>query len=243
MIAERLRRLFAQIRKLSPFHTHRRKENKVNIAPPPVDEKGDDWEKRGHYYRRALVVTDLPNTVESPWLAKIRYKLPPEVFAGSQHVRPIDRTSVENKWLEQSSDYMAHESNLRERNLREAFQAQSMQASTCETLDRISEREYIDLRIYFEIRAPTKSHLDKITDYVASIAEEEEFSIVSVKYRHLEGLQATSPIARDKIGYGTVVTAETAAAITLPAIWFPASLDLEECENPPIGEHETIEWP
>ncbi|WP_254280733.1 hypothetical protein [Haloarcula marina] len=215
----------------------------IEIGPPPVEERGADWEKRGNYYRRALAVTGLPKNVEPAWMAKVRSKMPPEVFAQSQQFHHRDSTEFQEKQLDYFSDLTTYESELRQRNSHEMFEAKSLSDSTLETLNRSMNEEYVELCMYFEIRASSKQHLELITNYVESVANEEDFSVESIKYRHVESLQAISPLAIDDIDFNVVVTTETAANIISPVIWFPGLNDLEKVRESVSVESNNSDWP
>lgn len=195
------------------------------VSPPDVKERGSDWERRGDYFRRTLVVTDLPDVVEPPWLSRIQYKLPPSVIASTAPIEPYDNVGIQEDLVERSSHLLSHENTLRQHNLRERFETESLTKSTFEITKQSSDKSYFKLSIYFEIRGSTKYELEAATDYVYSIAESENFEVNSIKHRHTESLNTASPIGADEINYNLIVDSEILSAVTLPFPYTPVTLN------------------
>lgn len=198
------------------------------FSPPDVKERGSDWERRGDYFRRTLVVTDLPDIVEPPWLSRIQYKLPPSVIASNAPIEPYDNGDIQEDLIERSSHLLSHENNLRHHNLRERFETESLAKSTLEITKQNLDKSYFKLSIYFEIRGATKYELEAATDYVYSIAESENFEVSSVKYRHTDSFNTASPVGADEINYNIIVDSEILSAVALPFPYTPVTLNQNE---------------
>lgn len=216
-------------RKLRSYLTNSREIKAVPVgdlfSPPDVKERGSDWERRGDEFRRTLVVTDLPDVVEPPWLSRIQYKLPPSVIASTAPIEPYDNGGIQEDLVEQSSHLRSHENILRHHNLRERFETESLTESTLEITKQNINKSYFKLSIYFEIRASTKYGLDVATDYVYNIAESESFELTSIKHRHTESFNTASPIGADEINYNLIVDSEILSAVTLPIPYTPVTLN------------------
>ncbi|MFC7043942.1 hypothetical protein [Halonotius sp. GCM10025705] len=198
------------------------------FSPPDVKERGSDWERRGDYFRRTLVVTDLPDVVEPPWFSRIQYKLPPRVIASTAPIEPYDNVGIQEDLVERSSHLLSHENTLRHHNLRERFETESLTKSTLEISKQNLNKSYFKLSLYFEIRGATKYGLDAATDYVYSIAESENFEVTSIKHRHTESFNTASPIGTDEINYDIIVDSEILSAVALPIPYSPVTLNEDE---------------
>ena len=215
--------------KLLSYFSKSRNDNVVPvgdlISPPDVKERGSDWERRGHYVRRTLVITNLPDKVETPWLARIQNKLPQNVIVSTSYMEPYDHCGIQEDLVERTSHLLSHESNLRHHNLRERFETESLAESTLELSEENSDTSYFKLSIYFEVRASSKYGLDVATDYIYSIAKSENFEVTTVKHRHIESFDTMSPIAKDEINYDIIVDSGTLSAVTLPIPYYPLTLN------------------
>ena len=215
--------------KLLSYFSKSRNDNVVPvgdlISPPDVKERGSDWERRGHYVRRTLVITNLPDKVETPWLARIQNKLPQNVIVSTSHMEPYDHCGIQEDLVERTSHLLSHESKLRNHKLRERFETESLAESTLELSEEDSDTSYFKLSIYFEVRASSRYGLDVATEYIYSIAKSENFEVNTVKHRHIESFDTMSPIAKDEINYDIIVDSETLAAVTLPIPYSPLTLN------------------
>jgi len=197
------------------------------ISPPEVKDRGSDWEHRGNYFRRTLVITNLPEKVESPWLSRIQNKLPQGVTVSTGHIEPYDHSGIQDELVDRTSHLLSHESNLRHHGLRERFETESLTESTLELFEIGSDTSYFKVSIYFEVRAASEYGLDIATDYIYSIAESENFGVTSVKHRHTESFNTISPIGKDEINHKIIVDSETLSAITLPIPYLPVAINEE----------------
>ena len=194
------------------------------LTPPDVKQRGSDWEDRGDYFRRTLVITDLPRKVEPPWLSRIQYKLPQSISMSTVPIEPYDNYGIQEDLANRTSHLLSHENRLRNHGLRERFEAKSLTKSTLELTNQINNTSYFKFSIYFEVRASSKYGLDIATDYLYSVAESENFDVTAVKHRHVESFNSISPIGKDEIKYDLLVDSETLSAVTLPLPYTPLTL-------------------
>jgi hypothetical protein len=195
---------------------------------PEVKERGPDWEHRGNYFRRTLMITDLPEVIDPPWFGRVLYKLPQRVSIGSNCIEPYDNGIVQENLVERMSHTLSKENALRHRGLRERFETESLAKSTSELFERNSDKSYFKLGMYFEIHTSTKYELEAMTDYVHSIAESENFELTSVKYRHVESLRTMSPTSVDEINYNIIVDLETLSLLMLPTFYTPFTINRDK---------------
>ncbi|MFB6200168.1 MAG: hypothetical protein ABEJ83_04765 [Candidatus Nanohaloarchaea archaeon] len=187
---------------------------------PPVQKRGSDWEirgteKEGWFYRRALVVTDLPEKIEENTgsIFKIQHKFPSRSIRDKLSFESYDKSQVREDILTRMSALRGKSYRQREKELRGEFETLSMLESTSDLIGNVSESDLTELSIYFEIRAPSKEELDKRTKYVRKASRKKGFKLSPIQYRSDESLLTNAPLGIDAIEYYVIASNEAIAGI------------------------------
>lgn len=186
------------------------------VSPPKVNQRGQDWEQRGNYFRRTLVITDLPDLIDLFWFGQIQSRLHQNAISCTYHIKPYDHCGIQEDLVERTSHLLSHEVGLRRHGLREQFETKSIMGSTLELSEEGYNTSYFELSFYIELRASSKQELEILTDNVYNIAESEDFGVSTIRHRHVDSMNTTAPIGSDEINYSVIVNSHALSLITLP---------------------------
>ena len=164
-----------------------------------AEKRGDDWILLNGSYRRFFVVHSLPSVIDLsvekeapmdklPYFVKSNYKQHPTDLQQSRmkHMRRNSVLRSRHRMQSEISNSRTQRSDARWlRNYR--------------MLDHLSDTEYYDVSLYFDLSAPARESLDVYTDWILTELREEDIGIEPIRFRNEDALETNSIVGSELI--------------------------------------------